>query len=46
MKKVLTYLLVFFAIGTLITVVSLSFLDNFLFSMSQSTTSIISTIHI
>lgn len=38
MKKVLTYLIVFFAIGTLIAVVSLSLLDNFLFSMSQSTT--------
>lgn len=38
MKKVLTYLVVFFAIGTLVTVVSLSVLDNFLYSMSQSTT--------
>ena len=38
MKKVLTYLIVFIAIGTIITVVSLSFVDNFLYSMSQSNT--------
>lgn len=36
MKKILVYLLVFIAIGTLITVVSLSLVDDFLYSMSQS----------
>lgn len=38
MKKILVYLIVFIAIGTLITVVSLSLVDDFLYSMSQSST--------
>lgn len=38
MKKVLVYLLIFIAIGTLITVVSLRLIDDFLYSMNQSST--------
>lgn len=38
MKKIFTYLIIFIAIGTMITVVSLSLIDNFLYSMSQSST--------
>lgn len=38
MKKILMYLIIFIAIGTLITVISLSLIDDFLYSMSQSST--------
>lgn len=36
MKKVLLYLALFFATGTLITVTALTFVDNFIFSLSQT----------
>lgn len=36
MKKVLLYLAIFFAIGTLIAIVALTLVDNFLYSLGQS----------
>ena len=36
MKKVLLYMAVFFAIGTLITVTALTFVDSFIYSLSQT----------
>lgn len=36
MKKVLMYIALFFAIGTILTVVGLTVLDNFIYSLSQS----------
>lgn len=36
MKKVLVYLALFFASGTLITVVALTFVDNFIYSLGQT----------
>ena len=36
MRKVLLYLAIFFASGTLITVVSLTFVDNFIYSLGQT----------
>lgn len=36
MKKFLTYLVIFILIGTMITVVSMTLLDNFIYSLTQS----------